>query len=124
MAIGGYYIITKPYRGSGFEKSFCLSSNIFIPHYVYANSAAIACSLLKVAAEFASAKNPRHYLFQPRGCLDSERKEVGAWSIMDMIFRVSAPMYGATILYIVVRRVYVCNINLHCIIILTQVCLQ
>ena len=59
---------------------------------LFANSASIARSLLKVATEFACAKNPRNNLlvevpvhFNPDGVSILE-SEIGARSIMDMIF--------------------------------------
>ena len=62
---------------------------------LYANSAAIARSLLKVAVKFACGKNPRNILlveapvhFNPDGVSILEN-EIGAKSIMDMIFMVN-----------------------------------
>ena len=62
---------------------------------LYANSAAIARSLLKVAVKFACGKNPRNILlvevpvhFNPNGVSILE-KEIGAKSIMNMIFMVN-----------------------------------
>ncbi len=59
---------------------------------LYANSAAIACSLLKVAAEFASANDPRNTLhvdipvdFKQEFVRILE-EEIGAKSILDIIF--------------------------------------
>ena len=62
---------------------------------LYANSAAIACSLLKVAADFASANDPRHKLhvdipvdFKQEFVRILE-EEIGARSILDIIFMAS-----------------------------------
>ena len=70
----------------------CFPKEGYLIAPLYANSAAIARSLLKVAAEFASAKDPRHKLHMDIP-VDFKQEfvrilegEIGARSILDIIF--------------------------------------
>ena len=83
VQVVGYLMMSKIF---GFpEQGYCLGP-------LYADSACIARSLLKVAVEFASASNPRHNIvidipvdYNPEGAHILE-KEIGAKPIEDLIF--------------------------------------
>ena len=74
------------------SETICFPKEGFLIASLYANSAAIACSLLKVAAGFASANDPRHKLHVDIP-VDFKQEfvrilegEIGARSILDIIF--------------------------------------
>jgi len=77
----GYLIMSETIR---FPEGYCIAP-------LYANSAGVACSLLKVAAEFASAKDPKNTLHVDIP-VDFKQEfvnileEVGARSILDSTF--------------------------------------